>query len=86
MTRTVSVAKHQLVVVGGYQMVDQKKLSRARLRNGDVINMLQSLPLEIVIAKVKAGPCHFDTLPDTLKQLKLNGVPDAVILAMVKAS
>jgi len=30
-------------------------------------------------------PANFDTDPDTLKALKQWGVPDAVILAMVKA-
>jgi hypothetical protein len=59
---------------------------QSSLTNGDVIAMLKDLPQEIVIAKIKAGPCRFHTYPDTLKQLKASGVPDAVILAMVRAS
>jgi len=48
--------------------------------------MLKDLPEEIVIAKIKAGLCRFQTFPDTLKQLKASGVPDKVIVAMLKAS
>jgi predicted nucleotide-binding protein (sugar kinase/HSP70/actin superfamily) len=50
-----------------------------------VIAMMKDLPQEIVIAKIKAGPCRFQTYPDMLKQLKTSGVPDPVILAMLKA-
>jgi hypothetical protein len=39
---------------------------------------------EIVIAKIKASQCQFDTSPDTLKQLKEAEVPDSVILAMIE--
>jgi hypothetical protein len=31
-----------------------------QLTNGDVVAMLKDLPAEIVIAKIKAGPCHFN--------------------------
>jgi hypothetical protein len=58
---------------------------RPSLTNADVVEMLKDLPSEIVVAKIKAGPCCFNTYPETLKQLKASGVPDSVILAMVKA-
>jgi len=48
--------------------------------------MVKDLPPEIVTAKIEASRCRFLTSPDVLKQLKACGVPDSVILAMVKAS
>lgn len=56
------------------------------LMNQDVLNMLKSgLPAEIVAAKIKASHCDFNTSVSTLKQLKQEGVPDNVMLAMVEA-
>jgi hypothetical protein len=43
------------------------------------------LSAEIVVAKIQSSPCNFDTSPTGLKSLKDSGVPDAVVLAMVKA-
>jgi hypothetical protein len=40
---------------------------------------------EIVVAKIQSSTCDFDTSPTSLKNLKDSGVPDAVVLAMVKA-
>jgi len=56
------------------------------LTNQDVTEMVKDLPPEIIIAKIKSSRCRFITSPDVLKQLKASGVPDSVILAMVKAS
>ena len=48
--------------------------------------MLKSgLPADIVAAKIKASSCNFDTSVPTLNQLRTQGVPDAVVLAMVQA-
>jgi hypothetical protein len=56
------------------------------LTNADVLEMLEGgLSQEIVIAKITTASCEFDTLPATLKALKANNVPEAVILAMIKA-
>lgn len=60
--------------------------SEKRLTNADVLDLLKSgLSSEIVIAKIAAAPCEFDTTPTALKKLKTDNVPDAVILAMVQA-
>jgi hypothetical protein len=57
-----------------------------RLTNVDVLYMLNvGLSQEIVIAKIRASTCEFDTSPAALKALKAANVPDAVILAMVQA-
>lgn len=56
------------------------------LTNADVLDMLSAgLSQEIVIAKIAASACEFDTSPAALKVLKATNVPDAVILAMVQA-
>jgi hypothetical protein len=56
------------------------------LMNEDVMDMLKSgLPAEIVAAKIKASHCDFNTDVATLKNLKAEGVPDSVVLAMVEA-
>ena len=62
------------------------KASAKPLTNEDVQDMLKAgLSQEIVVAKITASACEFDTSPDTLKALKAANVPDAVILAMVQA-
>ena len=56
------------------------------LTNADVLDMLDAdFSQEIVIAKIAASACEFDTSPAALKVLKASNVPDAVILAMVQA-
>lgn len=56
------------------------------LVNVDILEMLKAgLSQEIVIAKIKASACEFDTSPATLKALKTASVPDEVILAMIQA-
>ena len=60
--------------------------SLVALKNKDVVDMLSAgLTPEIVIAKINATHCDFDTSPDALKNLKTAKVPDEVILAMIKA-
>ena len=56
------------------------------LTNANVLDMLNDdLSQEIVIDKIAASACEFDTSPAALKVLKAANVPDAVILAMVQA-
>ena len=43
------------------------------------------LSQEMVIAKIDASACDFDTSPTALKVLKNASIPEAVILAMVQA-
>lgn len=58
----------------------------AAMSNADVLNMLRmGLSPGIVVAKIKASACNFDTSPATLQQIKAARVPDAVIMAMVQA-
>jgi cobalamin biosynthesis Co2+ chelatase CbiK len=59
------------------------------LTNEEVLDMLtdDGLPPRIVTEKIKkARNCTFDTSREALKKLKASGVPDSVIVAMVRAS
>jgi integrase len=56
------------------------------MTNEHVLALVEAkLPAKVIVAKIERAPADFDTVPETLKQLKQCGVPDAVILAMVKA-
>ncbi len=60
--------------------------SPAPLTNKEVLELLKAhLPADVIIAKIEASPCNFDTSPRGLKDLKAAGVPDTVILAMVRS-
>ena len=73
-------------VLLGTLLAQEVPLKTAPLSNKDVVEMLKAgLTPEIVIAKIGSSKCDFDTSPATLKELKIANVPDAVILAMVKA-
>jgi Protein of unknown function (DUF2846) len=60
--------------------------AQTALTNKDIADMHRSgLSADVIIAKIKAGPCSFDTSPAALQGLKAEKVPDNVILAMVNA-
>lgn len=57
------------------------------LSNQDIVAMVKAgLPTDIVVAKIAASQCNFDTSPAALEQLKSQGIPSAIILAMIQAS
>lgn len=57
----------------------------AKLTNKEVVDMLKAgLSAEVVAAKIKSSGTDFDTSPAALLELKAAGVPDAVMLAMVR--
>lgn len=61
-------------------------VNSAVLTNKDVMDMHKTgLPPDVLIAKIKASQCNFDTSPSQLQKLKVGGLSDAVILAMVQA-
>lgn len=54
------------------------------LTNADVLRMVEAkLATEVVVEKIKASPCDFDTSPAALAALKEAGVPNALLLVMV---
>jgi len=62
------------------------RASSAPLTNKDILELWKAhLSADVIIAKIEAAPCNFDTSPTALKDLKSAEVPDAVILAMVRS-
>ena len=56
------------------------------MTNEQVLALVEAqLPEKVIVARIERAPAAYDTSPETLKQLKQWGVPDAVIPAMVKA-
>lgn len=65
---------------------DAASANATALTNNDILEMSKiGLSSDVLVAKIKASICNFDTSPRQLKQLKAGGIPDAVILAMVQA-
>jgi len=59
----------------------------AQLTNQDVLEMLKAgLSLDLILAKIGSSSTKFDTSPPTLAELKTAGVPDGVLMAMVKST
>jgi hypothetical protein len=56
------------------------------LTNKDILDLNKiGLSPEILVAKIKSSPCNFDTSPASLQALKVAGLGDSVILAIVEA-
>jgi hypothetical protein len=56
------------------------------LNNASIVKMRNlHLSPDVMVAKIQSSPCEFDTTPAALQKLKLAGVQDKVILAMVMA-
>jgi hypothetical protein len=69
------------------QAVAQEQKAEAPLTNNDVLELLMAgISTEIIVAKIKASKCNFDTSPETLQKLKIAGVPNEVMMAMIQAS
>jgi len=58
----------------------------APLTNSDIVTMIRAkLPSALIIEKINNSSCRFDTFPSVLAELKYKGVPDDVLMAMVRA-
>jgi hypothetical protein len=56
------------------------------LNNLDILTMVRAkLPTALIIEKINTSSCSFDTFPSVLAELKYKGVPDEVLMAMVRA-
>jgi hypothetical protein len=56
------------------------------LTNADILVMVKAkLPPALIIEKINTSSCAFDTFPSVLAELKYKGVPDEVLMTMVKA-
>ncbi|HEX8921486.1 MAG TPA: hypothetical protein VF766_08400, partial [Pyrinomonadaceae bacterium] len=66
--------------------IQQSQEPVTALSNLDVLRMVKAdFTTETIIAQIKSSQCNFATTPAALLHLKEEGVPDAVILAMVMA-
>jgi hypothetical protein len=55
------------------------------LTNKDILDMQAAgLSSEVIAEKIKTSVCAFDTSPTALSQLKLAGIPEPLILAMLR--
>lgn len=62
----------------------QQAQAAAPLTNADVVRMVEAkVAPEIVVEKIRASPCDFDTSPAALRALKEAAVPDSLLLVMV---
>jgi hypothetical protein len=56
------------------------------LNNASIVKLRNlHVSADVILAKIQSSPCEFDTTPAALQKLKVAGVPDKVILAMVTA-
>ena len=56
------------------------------MTNADVVRMVKAkITPDVIVAKFKSSRCHFDTQASILAELRQTGVPDSVLMAMVKA-
>jgi len=67
--------------------IQPSRMAVTPLINQDIIRMVKAdFTVETIIAQIKSAPCDFVTAPAALRQMKDEGVPDAVILEMVMAA
>src|SRR4051794_25430461 len=56
------------------------------MTNRDILMMVTAkLPADVIIEKINTSECNFDTFPSVLAELKYRGVPDEILMAMVKS-
>jgi hypothetical protein len=56
------------------------------LTNKDVYAMVKAkIAPEVIVAKIESSRCHFETAPNVLAEMRYQGIPDAVLMAMIKA-
>ncbi len=59
----------------------------AALSNTDVVEMVKAgLSEDVVLAKIRACGCQFDTSIAALSRLKASGVPDSIVVEMIELS
>lgn len=69
------------------QSTSNEPKALSTLTNKDISGMIEAgLSPDVVIAKINSSLCSFDTSPQALENLKQSGVPNSVILVMVKKS
>jgi len=66
--------------------IQQSQGSSTALSNQDVLGMIKAgLAPDLIIAKIKSSGGNFDTSPETMKKLQIDGVPGEIVMAMIVA-
>src|SRR5687767_3118108 len=79
-------AKYVYALTPAAKIIQQSQSSSTPLTNQDVLALLKAeLPLDLILAKIKASDSHFDTSVETLKKLQADGVSGEIIMAMIVA-
>ena len=67
----------------GLAQTPKPQASLKPLRNADVMRLHKAglKPGEIIV-KIVSSPCNFDTFPPVLRELRMKGLPNTVIMAM----
>src|SRR5687767_4041348 len=79
-------AKYVYALTPAAKIIQQSQSSSTPLTNQDVLALIKAeLPIDLIIAKIKASDSHFDTSVQTLKKLQADGVPGEIIMAMIVA-
>jgi hypothetical protein len=56
------------------------------LRNSDIIRMVHTgMSAEAIVARIETSPCRFDIFPSVQRELRMRGVPEIVLEAMMAA-
>ena len=75
-----------LLICTCFALCEAQDNSVVELRNADILTMVKAkLPPALIIEKINTSRCSFDTFPSVLAELKYRGVPDDVLMAMVRA-
>ena len=68
---------------GGSGQTPKPQPSFKPLRNADVLRMHKAgMKPGQIVGKIVTSPCNFDTFPPVLRELRMKGLPNAVIMAM----
>src|SRR5688572_30148925 len=74
-----------LICAGAQGTWAQERSEQAPVANKEVLEMLKAgMSPDVVLANIKTSICQFDTSPSALVMLKEAGVPDAVLLEMIR--
>ncbi len=67
----------------GSAQTPKTQSSLSPLLNGDVLRLHKAgLKPGQIVAKIVSSPCNFDTFPPVLRELRMKGLPNTVIMAM----
>lgn len=86
MNPKLNIFAFTLIILACFTLCRAQDNSVIELKNSDILTMVRAkLPSALIIEKINTSKCSFDTFPSVLAELKYRGVPDDVLMAMVRA-